>query len=120
MNHQDWTPVIMRKSTKQIKKDGQQKTTPVKNNNQSNSNFTRCVNSKKLEENDVGRIETVSHKLSVCIMQSRNKKKFTQKDLASKLGVNVKIIQSYENGTAVPNGMELSKMSRILGVKLKK
>ena len=45
-------------------------------------------------------------------------KKLSQKQFASLLGVNVQIINSYENGKAIPNNSFISKMEKILNTKL--
>lgn len=46
-------------------------------------------------------------------------KQFTQKDLAQKVNEKPSVIQDYESGKAIPNAQILSKMERILGVKLR-
>lgn len=46
-------------------------------------------------------------------------KQFTQKDLAQKINEKPSVIQDYESGKAIPNPQILSKMERILGVKLR-
>lgn len=61
---------------------------------------------------------TVSMNLSKAIMQGRQAKSMTQKDLALKIGVKAPIIQSYENGKAIPDPGVLVKIERALGVKL--
>ncbi len=71
-------------------------------------------------------IEKVSHSLKTQIQQARTAKKnpdgksWTQADLAKAINVTADIIRDYESGKAIPNGDLLSKMSRVLGVKLKK
>ena len=58
---------------------------------------------------DVGRI----------IQQARNELKLTQKDLAQRMNEKPQTINEYESGKAIPNPALLSKMERILGVRLR-
>lgn len=43
----------------------------------------------------------------------------TQKDLAVRINEKPSVIQEYESGKAIPHAQILSKMERILGVKLR-
>jgi len=58
---------------------------------------------------DVGRI----------IQQVRNEKKMTQKELATKINEKQQVINEYEAGRAIPNQQVLSKLERVLGVRLR-
>ncbi|XP_014664829.1 PREDICTED: endothelial differentiation-related factor 1-like [Priapulus caudatus] len=58
---------------------------------------------------DVGRI----------IMQARQAKNMTQKDLATKINEKQQVVNEYEQAKAIPNQAVLAKMERILGVKLR-
>lgn len=113
-NFQDWNSVILRKSAKQLKKDGKLPTVVVKKP-QTSDNLRKLDNADGPEK-----IEKVSYSLKKQIMQARNVKTWTQKEFALKLGVPVKIVQSYENGTAIPDNKILNKMRSVLGTKLKK
>ena len=121
--HQDWDPVVLRKTPQQTKamNKGTTQKTIVNKNYKPNSNNSNTI-SKNITDDDLDNFEikTVSRSLSVQIQQARNLKKITQKDLANRLNTQPSVIQSYENGKAVPNGEFLAKMSKILGVKLKK
>ncbi|KAG1662196.1 hypothetical protein FOA52_015822 [Chlamydomonas sp. UWO 241] len=64
--------------------------------------------------------EKVSSNLKTQIVQARTAKKMTQAQLAQAINEKPQIIQEYEQGKAIPNPQILSKMSRILGVQLKK
>ena len=64
--------------------------------------------------------ETVSSSLKKQIQSARLAKKMTQVDLAKAINEKPQVINEYENGKAIPNPQVLSKMSRVLGVKLKK
>ena len=52
-------------------------------------------------------------------MQGRLAKKMTQAQLAQQINEKQQIIQEYESGKAIPNQQILSKLERILGVKLR-
>lgn len=60
----------------------------------------------------------VSSALKTRIIQARTAKKMTQAQLAQAMNEKPQVIQEYESGKAIPNPQILSKMSRILGVKL--
>jgi putative transcription factor len=53
------------------------------------------------------------------IMQGRLAKKMTQAQVAQMINEKPQIIQEYESGKAMPNQQILSKLERILGVKLR-
>lgn len=108
--HQDWNtvrfnPTHEKKSTHEPKRILSESHTTM-------AHLDQCT--------EAGPKETVSYTLRMQIQQARNANKLNQKQLAIKLGVNPKIITEYESGVTVPNPQILSKMSRILGVKLKK
>lgn len=65
-------------------------------------------------------INRVSSNLKVQIVQARTAKKMTQAQLAQAINEKPNVIQEYESGKAIPNPQILNKMSRILGVQLKK
>ena len=45
--------------------------------------------------------------------------KLSQKDVAQKVNEKPSVIQDYESGKAIPNPQILSKLERVLGVKLR-
>ena len=61
---------------------------------------------------------TVSSELKKAIMQARNAKGMTQKQLALQLGCEAKVVADYESGKALPNNALIAKMERALGAKL--
>lgn len=71
-------------------------------------------------ENDTETLkhQTVPVELKKAIMQARAAKQLTQKAFALALNTDVKTVQSYEAGTAIPNNALIAKMERVLGVKL--
>jgi len=62
---------------------------------------------------------SVSKDLRLAITQARNAKGLTQKQLATQLNMQPQVINEYESGKAIPNQQILSKLERILGVKLR-
>lgn len=64
--------------------------------------------------------ERVSSELKKQIQSARLAKKLTQAQLAQMINEKPQLINEYESGKAIPNPQILSKMSRVLGVTLKK
>ena len=52
-------------------------------------------------------------------MDGRQKKELTQKELATKINEQPKVISDLESGKAQPNQQTLAKIERVLGVKLR-
>ena len=94
MSFQDWTPVILAKKKRKI-----HTVVKIKPDNE------MCDRAP----------EKVSHKLSSQIKNARNSKKLTQKELANRCNLSVKVVQKYENGLAIPNNSELNKLRKVLG-----
>jgi len=117
---QDWTPVILRreKTKEQKKRDGE--VTTYRNKNAGKNTQASTYTAKNLADDDVPKVEHVSHSLSVQIQQARAAKKMTQKELAQKINEKIDVVRDYENGKAIPNGAVLNKMNKALGVVLKK
>jgi len=67
------------------------------------------------EVGDDFHVETTSHKFSVALQQERQKKGWTQKELAQKTGIDHNTIANYERGKAHPVGGEIHKLSRVFG-----
>ncbi|KAH8313239.1 hypothetical protein KR067_002562 [Drosophila pandora] len=53
------------------------------------------------------------------IMQGRQAKGLSQKDLASKICEKPQVINDYEAGRCIPNNIILVKIERIIGIKLR-
>ena len=75
---------------------------------------------RKIEDDtdNFGSPKTVSDDLSRALMDARNAKRMTQKQLAAEINVTVSVIQAYENGTAIPQPNILNKIDRALGIHL--
>lgn len=116
---QDWEVVKFSKLTpeKEKKKELVAKTRL----NQANAQRAEYQHLTRIEkEDDIGHVERVSSELKQQIIRARCEKKMTQADLAKKINEPMKTIQEYENGKAIPNNQILQKLSRALGVTLKK
>lgn len=74
---------------------------------------------RKLEEDDDHYVHaTVDRSLSLAIQQARMAKKMTQKELSTAICEKSTIVADYEAGRAIPNPTILSKLDRVLGVRL--
>lgn len=98
---QDWDTVVLKKHT------------PPKGNALYKSSFP-----KKNEDCDSNKLLKITNELKLSIQQARVNKKLSQKQLANLLGCQQTVINQYENGKAIPNNHFISKLERILNVKL--
>ena len=88
--YQDWEPVILTKQSKD----------------------------KPKQNNDEVAIREMTYSIQKAIQQARLACKMSQKELATKLQVQISVINDYENGKAVPNNLFISKIEKALGTKL--
>ena len=113
---QDWDTVVLRgnKNNKDYCPPGYTKMTVEKygaGKNKNNENY-----SKKIDDEDAPPQETVSRKFSVVMQQKRLQMKMNQKDPAMKINQRVDIIQSYENGKAIPTPSVRNSIMRVLNI----
>jgi putative transcription factor len=114
-----WETVVIRKkkSVSDAPKETQVKTTQPKSKGLVNTD----INMRKLENDTENTAhERVSPELKKQIIQARIAKKLTQSELAQKINERPQVVQEYESGKAIPENKVLQKMSRVLGVTLKK
>eukprot|EP00244_Chara_vulgaris_P011872 TRINITY_DN602_c0_g1_i1.p1 TRINITY_DN602_c0_g1~~TRINITY_DN602_c0_g1_i1.p1 ORF type:complete len:143 (-),score=33.02 TRINITY_DN602_c0_g1_i1:113-541(-) len=131
---QDWEPVVVRKKapTAAAKRDekavntarrtGGAVETVKKYNAGSNKGASTStgLNTKKLDdETEVLAHEKVSTDLRKNLIAARMEKKLTQAQLAQQINEKPQVVQEYESGKAIPNQQIISKMERVLGVKLR-
>lgn len=62
---------------------------------------------------------SVSIDVARTIQQARNAKNMTQKEFATAINEQERVVKEYEQGKAIPNNQVLAKMERVLGVKLR-
>ncbi|PFH49095.1 hypothetical protein AMATHDRAFT_76379 [Amanita thiersii Skay4041] len=70
-------------------------------------------------EDEVAPPPKVSPSVGRAIQTGRMELKLSQKDLAQKINEKPSVLQDYESGKAIPNAQILSKLERVLGVKLR-
>ncbi|KAK6154273.1 hypothetical protein DH2020_008521 [Rehmannia glutinosa] len=131
---QDWEPVVIRKKapTAAARKDekavnaarraGAEIETIIKSTAGTNkaAKSTTTLNTRKLDEDTENLAhEKVPTELKKAIMQARMDKKLTQAQLAQMINEKPQVIQEYESGKAIPNQQIISKLERVLGVKLR-
>ena len=123
---QDWNDVSWDKRGERSKNES--KTTFINNQMRKNNTTSQLkvvkpnenkvsnvTNVKKIEnEEETFKHQTVSLTVAKRIAQARCEKKLTQKDLANKLNLPLKIIQDYESSKAIPNHIILNKIEKIL------
>lgn len=109
MEHQDWNTIYVT-ANKQLKEKEKQKE-GVKSNHFSKENKIE----KKIEEGNLKHDKTPSE-LGKIIQSKRLSQNMTQKDLAQKLNIPVKMINEIESGKAKHNPQVISKIKRILNI----
>lgn len=134
MNSQDWDQVVIRKKAPNSQaakapaavnaamRAGAEVET-LKKQGMGNASAARGpIKSAVVLENDTDTFEheRVSSELKKQIQSARMAKKLTQAQLAQMINEKPQLINEYESGKAIPNPQILSKMSRVLGVTLKK
>jgi ribosome-binding protein aMBF1 (putative translation factor) len=96
--HQDWETVVLSKPVKVESKPHVQKN--------------------PLDTVDIVIPLKINTELKTAIQQARLAQKLSQKDLAAKLAIPVSTINTYENGTAIPNNAFIAKLEKALNTKL--
>lgn len=125
MNHQDWTSVVINKSKGPVQKDIVEKTGAAKNSQPSTSQDAKVLANLANTDEIVVPL-TASKAVGSQIRDARmsegnkQKKKLSQNDLDKLCGFPAKTVQKYENNTAIYNQQEVDKMSKILGMQIKK
>ena len=100
MEHQDWTPVILKKS---------------------HNSGNKMRNKPQISEEDDFKTEIkISTQNCKLIQQGRLSKGMKQIDLAKAINKKVETVQSYESGKATPDFRIMSAIERVLGIKLNK
>jgi len=127
---QDWTEVVLRKKTpkpsnpntaiSQAKREGMQVETIKKYNAGTNKKSVSAVPARKLDEDSEElSLPKVDRSVSQAIIRARAALNLKQQDLAVKISENVRIVNDYEAGRAIPSQPILAKMEKVLKVKLR-
>jgi len=110
MSHQDWNPIVFKKT--------------VNKNNPTNTEPRKPTPDRKLykieQQDEDFTHEKVSQNLSLAIQQGRTSKGWTRKELARRLNVKEGVIEEYETRKAIPNGVLIQRIGKILDIKLSK
>lgn len=123
---QDWEPTVLRKSAAARRAEKTQRTaaalragTAETTTKVTGEQRARSDKNRKLDDaHDAERVATVGVDFGRALLQARNAKKLTQKQLAAQLNIKPAVIQEYEQGKAQPNGQLISRLDRALGCKL--
>ena len=105
MQVQDWTPIILNKSSKPTAKIIQKK---VK--------MPELKSGVKINENDEVKIIKVSREISLLITQARIAKKLTRKQLANNLNLKEDVITDIETGKAIYDGNLIARIKKSLNI----
>ena len=72
----------------------------------------------KVEQKGIGKVDIIDYETSQILQKGRIAKGFSQKQLAQRLNISLKIIQSIENVKAKKNRTLWQRIARFLGVKI--
>ena len=114
MDHQDWKQVILRNPN--AKNNVKTKKTLVRSNTSNSNKLNNSVNTKKLDENDVVKIDKVNKTDIKKIQQARLALKLSQQDLATKLNVKKNVIIELESGKMTKNNQFINKVKKVLKI----
>lgn len=122
-NHQDFTPVFIRrqKTTKDKLKTGEAETVRKDTNNKGVGVTTKILSNAQAHDFDpenIKKLPVTTHSIKQALETARrNKNNMTQSDLDKVCNLPKNTTKSYEDGTAIVNSAVLVKMARALGVK---
>ena len=130
---QQWEAVVWRKSApsgqaakssaavNQARRKGDNIETSKKLSAATNRSSPAVPNARKLDEHaETFRHQTVSHDFKLALQQARLAKQWTQAQLAASINEKASVVNDYESGRAIPNGVVVVKLNRALGVQLPK
>ena len=109
-DHQDWKTIIMNSS---LKKRDKGPIVTVTKSKQTSINQTAIKLEKKVD-NDELKHAKVPDELRIKIIQNRNSKKITQKQLANGVNLPLNTIAEIESGKAIYNHQHINKIKRYL------
>lgn len=125
-DHQDWKQIIIKSKNNNTLKINNSKpniSVSEKKYNSGKNIQSQQVNAKKIEQYADGDDITINlkltHNFTSQMQKIRQQKGLTQKQLANECNLPETVIRDYENGSAVPNQQDISKMNKALGAILK-
>ena len=128
MDHQDWQPLVLRKTgpvaTKtaheiaQAKAKNQLETVAKKD--LSSSSSAKQIRDLDNNERDDFKMQSTSLEFRHALAQARQAKGWAQKELAAQLNIPVSNVANYENGKEHPSGNIVNTLNRLLNTKLPK
>jgi len=102
------------------RRQGQSVETQQKYGAASNKHPVATINTAKLDrETEELKHDHVPLEVGKLIMQGRQSKGLSQKDLATKICEKPQVIGDYEAGRGIPNQQVLGKIERVIGIKLR-
>ena len=113
MNHQDWEPVIFKKSEQQLVKEKKRQPTTVRNGTGGTNTVVQNIKTNEFDEPVKKKPDTFSSKL---IQQKRLEKKISRKDLASKCNIKESLLADYEKGKIPIPGNHKISICKHLGI----
>ncbi|CDR96219.1 multiprotein bridging factor type 1, putative [Babesia bigemina] len=131
-SHQDWTPVVWAKresykgahkeaALNKARRAGEDIATEKKflgGQNRSSKAYIPTNAAKIENETENFRIERIEFHFRQALQKARLAKGLTQQSLARLINEPEAIVKEYENGSAIPNGSILQKLSKALGTQL--
>ena len=110
LDHQDWKPIVIRTSDKHV---GENKRSSKKLSDGQQKDIKLM---KQVEEDNLHH-DKVPPEIRKQIQQKRGVLKWTQKQLAQKVNLQVSVINEIETGKAKYNPQHITKIKRTLGIK---
>lgn len=111
LDHQDWKPIIMNAGKSKNKENN----VKVKVNKMDN-NTAKLKSIEKKADNDELKHKKIDNELKMKIIQTRNSKKLTQKQLANNINLPLQVISDIESGKAIYNHQHINKIKRFLKI----
>ena len=110
LDHQDWKQVIINTQNKSKQTNNKTNVKKLDNNTQ------KLMKIEKKADNDELKHERISNKLRTQIIQVRNSKNLTQKQLANSINMPLQKISDIESGKAIYNAKDINKIKRYLKI----
>lgn len=119
MEHQDWTPVTVKKAPTKLSalKTGQY---TVEQKINTGNKLKSDIHASKIEESDKPTFVLSTKEISVQMQDARREKQWTRVNLARACNLTENTIRDYETCKAIVKMPELEKISKALGIVIKK